>query len=100
MTFTEHAKRALPVSTIVIASLLFYIYLSALNGFKIGFFDDSGSYFLAVLGCKHLANRYDYQHQNDQTREHGSVAQKSNDARVCQADVDKIRLGIKKGKKT
>ena len=48
MTFTEHAKRALPVSTIVIASLLFYIYLSALNGFKIGFFDDSGSYFLAA----------------------------------------------------
>lgn len=48
MTFTENAKRALPVSTIVIASLLFYIYLSALNGFKIGFFDDSGSYFLAA----------------------------------------------------
>ena len=51
MTFTEHAKRALPVSTIVIASLLFYIYLSALNGFKIGFFDDSGSYFLAAASC-------------------------------------------------
>ena len=48
MTCTENAKRALPVSTIVIASLLFYIYLSALNGFKIGFFDDSGSYFLAA----------------------------------------------------
>lgn len=48
MTFTENAKRALPVSTIVIASLLFYIYLSALNGYKIGFFDDSGSYFLAA----------------------------------------------------
>ena len=48
MTFTENAKRALPVSTIVIASLLFYIYLSALNGYKIGFYDDSGSYFLAA----------------------------------------------------
>lgn len=48
MTFTEQAKRALPVSTIVIASLLFYIYLSALNGYKIGFYDDSGSYFLAA----------------------------------------------------
>lgn len=48
MTFTERAKRALPVLTIVIASLLLYIYLSALNGFKIGFYDDSGSYFLAA----------------------------------------------------
>ena len=48
MTFTENAKRALPVSTIVIASLLFYIWVSARNGYRIGFYDDSGSYFLAA----------------------------------------------------
>ena len=48
MVFNEQAKRTLPLSAIVVASLLLYIFLSTINGFKIGVFDDSGSYFLAA----------------------------------------------------
>lgn len=48
MVFNEQARRTLPLSAIVVASLLLYIFLSTINGFKIGVFDDSGSYFLAA----------------------------------------------------